>query len=314
MLTKINKKITENLYYSYLFAFIIGCILFVPILLLNIMQLDTIMDQPLTLGLITVSSISMKFLSGLGLSLTFSMLCILGFNISSNWIKGNKTRIRIIKLIILIGAILVILYGLRVLFIGVEITFSGIVLVIPEVSKVEQLLSLILGMYFLIFFLYILPILREQFQPFEEDTRTDRIKGKLGSIKFSMWRGYKSRIKKDYGKVSAVEYERYRELIVDIREQLSGVLLPFFMIIWLIFPPIAGILIVLWLRVFSQDEKPYTTLEKIMFILLILGTLIFSTFIFLFFDIVEIVVLMNISSAIGIFIGMISLIWIILKS
>lgn len=313
MYTKLNRKITENLFLSYLIALIIGCFAFTPILFLNITQLDALTDQPLILGLITISSISMKFISGLGISLMFSMVCILGFRLSSNWIKGNRNRSRLIKLLMLILAFFIFLYGIRIIFGGVEIRLGGIRLIVPDVTGVEKLLSLIFGMYVLIFFLYILPILREKYQPFDEETRTDRIKGKLGNAKFSMWRGYKTRIR-DYGQVYASEYERYRERIVDIREQLSGILLLFFMVIWFIFPPIAAIMMVLWLRIFSQDKKPYTLAEKALLILLILGTLVISTYIFLFFNILEIVILMNVAYAIGIFIGMIALILIILTS
>lgn len=314
MYTKLNRKIIENLFLSYLIALIIGCFAFTPILFLNITQLDALTDQPLILGLITISSISMKFISGLGISLMFSMVCILGFRLSSNWIKGNRNRSRLIKLLMLISAFFIFLYGIRIIFGGVEIRLGGIRLIVPDVTGVEKLLNLIFGMYVLIFFLYILPILREKYQPFDEETRTDRIKGKLGNAKFSMWRGYKTRIRKDYGQVYASEYERYRERIVDIREQLSGILLLFFMVIWFIFPPIAAIMMVLWLRIFSQDKKPYTLAEKALLILLILGTLVISTYIFLFFNILEIVILMNVAYAIGIFIGMIALILIILTS
>jgi hypothetical protein len=90
MYTKLNRKITENLFLSYLIALIIGCFAFTPILFLNITQLDALTDQPLILGLITISSISMKFISGLGISLMFSMVCYFPnvFNGMYSWISA----------------------------------------------------------------------------------------------------------------------------------------------------------------------------------------------------------------------------------
>jgi hypothetical protein len=256
--------------------------------------------------LTAVSGVTMRFLSGLGLIITYAMISSYLFRISSGLIKGRKTSGKLFKALLLGVAGIIWGYGSYV--------FITAVLYMRTLSFIEEWISLLFGMYSLIVLVYLIPVIRGEYQPLAEEGLRDRTKGKLGGFKFSIWSGYQSRIRKEYGKVYAAEYERYKIEIEDIRGQLSGLLLLPFTFMLIAFLPLMGIAIVLWIRLFSLDKKPLTIGERILLSLVLAGILTISMLIFFFVDITALLTYFNISYAIGIFFGICLLVYVILKS
>lgn len=323
-LNKINDKMTDfsnnvanNLLLTYLIAVIVGSVLFFIIIIFNNWNWSVLIAEPSILGLTSISGIVLKFISGIGISVTYGTVCVLILKAFSGFIKGNKSRARILKifLIVIAGAILgygVYIFILNVFFLEKEIPILGplLELLLPP-SLFDQLLelfnkftSLILGLWSLILFVDILPAIREELNPMHETTRWESVKEKFAGMKYSLWKGYHRRVHKDYGKVFKAEYGRYKEDIEQIRAQLSGLLLLPFTIILITFPVLMGVAFVLWIRLFSQDKKIFTRVEKILLIFIISVVLVASTIIFLFVNVKTLIPLFNIAYAIGIFISM----------
>ena len=132
-------------------------------------------------------------------------------------------------------------------------------------------------MWSLVIFVYIIPLFQDRYNPIHEDGALGRIKNAFGRFKYSLWRGYKARLRSDYGTVYAAEYEHYKSDLEEIRNKMSGFLLLPFMLVLLPFLPLFGLAIVLFLRLFTLDDKPYTFSERLLLSCILLGALTFST-------------------------------------
>ncbi|MHA2295943.1 MAG: hypothetical protein ACXAEU_03600 [Candidatus Hodarchaeales archaeon] len=292
--------ITENLLLSYISGSVAGLLLFLMTLLAAGWDFSTFLSQTSQTSLFSV--ITTKFLSGLGITMTYAMFSMIAFRLFSNLIKGKKRRLKIVKGVLVLLAIVIFLYGIlvfvRAFFFSQPLTFQ------------EMVMSL-LGMWSLIFFVYILPVLQHQFQPYAQEGFSDIIKGSFSEFKHSIWKGYQSRVRKEYGKVQAAEYERYKDGIADIRAQLSGFLLFPFMLVWIVFPPVMGIAFVICLRLFTLNEKPFTSGERLLLLFLITGTLVTTSLLLLFVYAIETAAYLEVGYAVGIFISIIMLIKVI---
>ncbi|MHA1301557.1 MAG: hypothetical protein ACTSO9_19210 [Candidatus Helarchaeota archaeon] len=315
MSTHINnfsKKVADNLLLSYAIGLIIGTVAFIIIILLHNWKWDVLIEEPSLLSLTSVSGVFLKFLSGIGIMITYSTACILIFRIFSSFIKGKKKRAETLKFILIILASFICGYGVYNIIKAFLYETNPIILFFQRLFNPPQSLwdvlldllnkftSLIFGLWSLIIFVYGIPIIREQYNPIKKETIMEKIRGKFGGFKYSIWRGYQKRIRKDFGKVFAAQYERYKTDIEDIRDQLSGLLLIPFAFILLSFPMLIGIVIVLWIRIFSLDYKIYNFYERILLIFTIIGVLVVGTIIFLFANLEYILPFFDISYGIGI--------------
>ncbi|MFW9992883.1 MAG: hypothetical protein ACFFD4_12640 [Candidatus Odinarchaeota archaeon] len=299
-ISRILNKMTENLVLSYISGAVVGLLFFLMTLLAAEWDFSTYLSQTSQTSLFSI--ITAKFLSGLGITMTYAMFSMIVFRLFSNPIKGEKRRLNIVKGVLVLLAIVILLYGIfvfvRAFFLSQPLTFQ------------EMVMSL-LGMWSLIFFVYILPVLQHQFQPYAQEGISDKIKGSFSGFKHSIWKGYQSRVRKEYGKVQAAEYERYKDGIADFRAQLSGLLLFPFMLVWFVFPPVMGIAFVTCLRVFTLNEKPFTAGERLLLLFLIAGTLVTTSLLLLFVYVIETAVYLELGYAVGLFISIIMLIKVI---
>lgn len=303
---KISANVAENLSISYFISFITSSFLFLVLMLLYNWDISSFIELTFLLILTAVSGVIMRFLSGWGLILTYAMVSSYLFRIFSGLIKGRKTSGKAFKVFLLVVAGLIVGYGGYV--------FITAVLYMRTLSFIEEWISLLFGIWSLIVLVYLVPVIRGKYQPLSEERLRDRIKGKLGGLKYSIWSGYKLRIRKDYGKVYAAEYERYKTEIEVIRDQLSGLLLLPFTFMLIAFLPLMGVAIILWIRLFSHHRKPFTIGERILLVLVLAVILTISTLILLFVDITALMTFFNISYAMGIFSGGVLLLYIIIKS
>jgi hypothetical protein len=269
-------------------------------------DISNFIELTFLLLLTATSGVTMRFLSGLGLIITYAMISSYLFRVFSGLIKGRKTSGKLFKTLLLGVAGIICGYAGYVLITAV--------LYMRTLSFIEEWISLLFGIWSLIVIVYLIPVIKGEYQPLTEESLRDRITGKLGGLRYSIWSGYQSRIRKEYGKVYAAEYERYKTEIEDIRDQLSGLLLLPFTFMLVAFLPLMGVAIILWIRLFSHHRKPFTIGERILLAFVLAGILTISTLIILFVDITALMTFFNVSYAMGVFSGVVLLIYVIIRS
>lgn len=290
LLKKASEKVSERLILSYSIAIIAGTVPFLIIMFVFGWNLGIFTTLPFFLFFTTVSGTTMKFLGGLGMSITYSTVVILFFKFFSSKMKGRKQFVNGMKLLFTILSFALVIYGIYVFITGL--------LKYPD-TIFEIFTQLIFGMFSLIISVYMIPVAKDLYQPFHEKGKMERVKGKLGNVKYSLWKGYKSRIKKDYGTVEAAEYQRLKDEIDDFRSQLSAILLIPLALALILFLPMIGVAIIIWIRLFSLDKKPFTNIERVLLIVVMSVILVISTIVFIFVFIAPIIPIFNTAYAIG---------------
>jgi len=283
---------------AYLIGFLVGVPVLIYFLFVNNWSVGDLLTSQTFWGLVAVDMILMKFLSGIGIMLTYASVCGIVLKLSSEGIKGNKNLALILKIVLLLPIIAIAAYGI--------IKISGIFTIPTGLDLIETAVA-VYGIWSLMLFVYIIPAVKSVFQPEYEESKIDSIKRKFGGVKFSLWKGYQSKVRKDHGKVYAKEVEQYQDRLANIRSQLSGILLLPICIILLIVPPLAGLLVVLWLRLFSLHKVPLSKFERLLLVLVVLLVLVASTYAFLFLDTITILSYLNLSYGIGILVSIILL-------
>ncbi len=297
--------IAEKRKEAYLVGFLVGLPILVYFLYVNNWNVIDLFASQTLWGLVAIDMIVMKFLSGIGIMLTYASVCGIILKLSSEGIKGSKNKALILKVILLLPIIAIAAYG--------AIKILG-VYTVPESLDLLETIIAIYGIWSLMLFVYIIPAVMSVFQPEYKESRTDSIKRRIGGVKFSLWKGYQTRVRKDHGKVYAKEVEQYQDRLSSIRSQLSGILLFPICIILVIVPPLAGLLVVLWLRLFSLHKVPLSKLERLLLVLVVLLVLVASTYAFLFLDTVSILTSLNLSYGIGILVSIILLAIVVISS
>ena len=245
----------------------------------------------------------MRFLSGLGLSLTYATLCSLIFKYLSSLVKGSKTKTKSVIALVLIPALILIFYALY--------TIWGAIYLSKVMSDFE-FLSMIFGVWSLMVMVYVLPLIKGEYMPEMEQAEGSRIQ-KASDWKFSVWKSYKSGLRKDYGSVYAKEFERYGGRLFTIRSILSGLVLLPISLILISITPLAILSISLWIRMFSLDYKHFSNLERGILILVILAVALLTTIAFFQPELIVYTIYFDVSYGIGMLSGIILLFAIILK-
>jgi len=296
--------ITKNIRELYVTAIVIGLILMIGLFYINAWDLSTLISADYMVFLFSMSSVTMKVLSGIGLMLTYASICGFLFRRFSNRMKGNPSLARRIKLALLIPVIIIAAYGL-----------SKIVLVYSSSeSIILELLLTIYGIWSLMLSIYVIPVIQGRFQPEYKTSRKGEIQKRYGDAKFSLWSGYQTRLHKEHGKVYAKEFERYGERMDHLRAQLSGVMLFPLGIALIVLPPIVLPLFVLWLRSFTLHKKPLTLFERIYLAIMAIGIMLLSTFTVLVLDVAVTQILLDTVYGLGILASIIALGYIVLSS
>ncbi len=84
-------------YTGYVIAFFVGVGLLLIMLFINDFNIQTLYMGEAALFLLSVSGIVMKFLSGLGVMLTYASVCSIVFRSFAEQVKGNIRRFAILK-------------------------------------------------------------------------------------------------------------------------------------------------------------------------------------------------------------------------
>ncbi len=295
---------TRYIFLSYLVAFSLGVISFILLLVFLGWDLSAFTNPSLLFIPTLISGITMKILGGLGIAINFAVFCQLLFRAFSGSLKGRKGRVRALKAVLLLVAILICAYSIYriigVFFLSQPQTFFDIIMNVYGAAS-------------LMVWIYILPAIRGGYGG-EEKGVIDRIRERIGKVRYSIWKGYSYRIRRDYGRVHAAEYERLQWNLEGIRGQLSGLLLLPLALTLLLFPPLMGVVLVLWVRLFSLEKKPLRKGERILLCLVSAGILILSLFINLFLSMPMMTSYFNLAYGFGILAGVFLLAYLVLKS
>lgn len=302
LLGELGEKIADKQRISYIISIIVGLILYTILLYYNAWDPISLIIGVFSIELSVGSGIIMRFVGGLGLSLTYATACAVIFKFLSPLVKGSKTKAKTVFTIVLIPALALIFYGLY--------TIWGAIYQSKTLSDFE-FLSMIFGVWSLMVMVYVLPIIKGEYTPEIEQTKGSRRKT-AGEWKFSVWRSYKSSVRKDYGSVHAKEFERYGLRLFMMRSILSGLVLLPMSLILITITPLAILSIVLWIRTFSLDYKHFSDLERGLLILVTLSIALLTTIAFFQPALIAYTIYFDVSYGIGLISGVILLFAIIL--
>ncbi len=304
-MSKVLSKPTSKYGVGYIFGFVIGFVPFIVLLFQNNWDFNILLNSGPMVGLFTISGTTMKFLSGIGIMLTYASFCTVMFKLSSDAMKRSKDRARTIKVILLLPLVGIGVYGgYRLVSAFFFSQFLGFI---------EILVSLF-GIWSLVLSIYVLPAVRGQYRPDYKVSTTDKILRRVDNFGYSLWRGYQTKVVGDYGKAYAKEFERYATRMDKIRAQLSGVLLLPLCLTLSAFPPLAAVLLLLWIRSFSLDTKPLLTYERGLLVIAVLFVLILSTFVFLTINLSMSLIFLDSAYGIGILVSILILAAIVIRS
>ncbi|MFW9908413.1 MAG: hypothetical protein ACFFEF_07545 [Candidatus Thorarchaeota archaeon] len=303
MTSTLSSFVSDRYREIYLLAFMSGFVLLIIMLYQSSWSFDVLLGSELMLNLFTISGTTMNFLSGIGIMLTYATFCAIAFRVSSEYMKRSTSRARLIKRALLIPIIGIVIYALY--------KMMAVFILGQTLGLIETLVSLY-GVWSLLLSVYILPAFKGRYQPETQETATDKLRKRADDFGFSLWKGYQVKIRGDYGKVYSKEFERYAARMDRIRSQLSGVLLLPLGLILLVFPPIAGVLLVFWIR--SLDSRPLSLLEEILLVIMVAGVLLLSTYVILVQSYTVTLVVLDISYALGIFLSIMLLASVVTKS
>lgn len=301
MAVEIVTKKTRELYGI---AFLVGIVLMIGLLFINAWDLPSLISADYMLFLFSVSGITMKVLSGIGIMLSYASFCTIVFKLFSEGMKGNRSYAKRVKLVMLIPIVGIAAYGIYKIVGGY---FA------PTFQLLDILIT-IYGVWSLMLSVYIIPVARGEYQPEFKESTTDKIRKRFGDAKYSLWSGYQTRVHKEYGKVYAKEFERYGERLNKIRAQLSGILLLPLGIALLTLPPIVLPLFILWFRSFTLDKKPLSMYERGFLAVIAIGMMLLSTFIVLTLDVSSVEILLDFVYGLGILSSILVLAYIVMRA
>jgi hypothetical protein len=160
---------------------------------------------------------------------------------------------------------------------------------------------------------YTIPLFKGEYAPDLDDAKSGGLQQKASDWRFSLWKGYQSRIKKDYGRVAEEEFERYGSRLFTIRAILSGLLLLPISLILIVVPPLAVLGVILWVRVFSLNHKHFSILERGLLTLVTISVAFVTMISFLQSELVDYTQYFDTSYGLGLLTGLILLFAIILR-
>lgn len=301
---KLSDKISANQKISYLIGLIVGTVLYLILLSLNDWNPILLFTSVTFLEISVITGLFMRFLSGLGITLTYTTFCVIIFRVLSPLLRGKKSRLKIAKVIVFIPAAAILVYSMY--------TMVG-ALLLSRVPSYFDLLSMIFGVWSLMVMVYIIPTIRGEYSPSLDKTKREGFHEKASDWRFSMWRRYQSRIKRDYGLVAGEEFERYGDRLFEVRTILSGLLLLPISFILVMITPLTILGIMLWIRIFTLHHKSFSLLERALLIIVTASVAILTTISFTQLDLASHNLIFSISYGLGLLVGLILFVIIITR-
>lgn len=287
----LSKKIADSSA-GYIMAIFVGGVILLVMLFINSFSFQTLYMSETAMLLLSISGVVMKFLSGLGVMLTYASVCALVFRLLTDQVKGSRKRFSALKTVLILPILAILTYAIYTLV--KALVYS------QNLTLIENLTA-VYGIWSLMLLVYIIPIALGKYDPKLGKGTMEGVGERLGGLKHSIWRGYQSYIWRDYGRVYSVEFERYRERMADLRAVLSGFLLWPIALILILFPPLGILSVMLWFRIFSLDYKPFSGFERVLLTAIVVVVLFVTTYLFLASDLATLQVYFDFSYAIGMF-------------
>ncbi|MHA1951053.1 MAG: hypothetical protein ACXAAO_01810 [Candidatus Thorarchaeota archaeon] len=278
-----------NGYTGYIIAFFVGVGLFLIMLFINAFNIQTLYISETALFLLSVSGIVMKFLSGLGVMLTYASVCSIVFRLLAEQVRGNRRRLASLKLILVLPILAILGYAIYTLLNA---------LVYSQILSLFENLAAVYGIWSLMIIVYLVPVVQGKYNPTTEKGTIEKVGEK---VKHSIWSGYQAYIWRDYGKVQSAEFDRYHGRLVLIRAILSAVLLLPIALVLMLFPPLGLLSVMLWFRIISLNYKPFSKLERFLLSTIVVVVLCITTYLFLAIGFPSLQVYLDFSYGIGIF-------------
>ncbi|MGY5852023.1 MAG: hypothetical protein RTU92_00480 [Candidatus Thorarchaeota archaeon] len=297
--------LSKNLRTLYLTGLLVGSLLLLLVLFMNNWNLQTLMNSAIIMSLIGISGTAMKFLSGLGIMLTYATVCSVVFKTTSKSMKRSPNTAKAVKILLLVPIGAIAIYAIYKLYLA---------LLLSETLSLIETIVAVYGIWSLVIMVYAVPLVRKQYDPKFQSGAIDDAKGRLGEVKHTLWKGYQLRVHGDYGTVYAREFERYQDRINLIRVRLSAILLPALCIVLSIFPPLAGLIIILWIRTLLVHEQPISVYERLLLVVIVLAVLLISTAIFFLFEIAPLLVYFDTAYSLGIIASILVLAFVVATS
>jgi MFS family permease len=260
-LAGLSKRIADNRKPSYFVAFLFGLVPYIILLYLHSWNPMSILVGRFSVELSIFTGVIMRFIGGLGITLTYTTLCVIIFTVLSSSLKGRKTAAKQIYIIILLTTLIIILYAFS--------KIGGMFFSTGESTFLDFLL-IISGVWSLVLLVYIVPLIKNEYRPELEQRAVTKAKETMGNWTSSLLKSYRTHITHDYGRVYESEFQRYRSRMFSIRALLSGLLLLPITFSLILIPPLAAVSILLWIRMFSLSHRHLSNSER--------GLLIFLTF------------------------------------
>ncbi|MHA2027133.1 MAG: hypothetical protein ACW98U_14625 [Candidatus Thorarchaeota archaeon] len=171
----VGRKIADNQRNSYLAGLIVGLILYLVLLSFNDWNPVAVVTNVVFLEFSVVTGLVMRFLSGLGLALTYATFGVLFFRLVSPTLRGSKSRLNVAKLVVLIPALIFVFYAIYkiwgALFLSQPLTYF-------------EFLSTIFGVWSLMIMVYTVPIIKNEYTPDLERVVESYGKQVIGSFRY----------------------------------------------------------------------------------------------------------------------------------
>jgi hypothetical protein len=295
---ELSKRIADTQRRAYIIAVFAGMVPYIFLLYSYDWNPLSILVGEFAIGLSAFGGVFMRFISGLGITLTYTTFCAFIFTVFAPYLKRHKTRAKLVYTLILLITLVPILYAFDKIG-NVTFNMSGI-------SFLDLLLT-IAGVWSLVVLVYLIPVMRNEYDPVLDQKGTTRVKAKLGNWRFSFLRGYRERISRDYGRVYESDFQRYGARMSGIRHLLSGLILLPITLSLVALTPIATVAFTLWIRMLSLNHKHFSNLERGLILLTTLSVVLLATFTFSQTGLVGLRVVFDISYGFGLLSGIILL-------
>lgn len=267
----LSKSIADSQRNSYIMGLIVGTVLYLMLLFSNDWNPILLITGESYVWLSVITGIVIRFISGLGIALAYATFCTLTFRILSPSIKGNKSKLRQATMLVLVPCLILVFYSMYIIW---EALF------LPRPLSLFEYLSTIFGIWSLMMTIYIIPLIKGEYTPDLEQAKNEGVHHRVSKWKFTIWKGYQSRIRKDYGHIAEKEFDLYGARLFIIRAILSGFLLIPISIILVTITPLAVLSVILWIRIFSLSHKHFSEFERGMLILITGSVAVLATITF----------------------------------
>ncbi len=216
----------------------------------------------------------LKFLSGFGLILTITNLFLVLLNLIKD--KVGKREVNAFIIIQVIIPVILIIFGTYKIVSSLSPTSTST----TDISFWTDLLLFAFGIISISLSLYIIPLIREEFQSAVDEGIFTRVKRGAKKVGRGAKKKYFS-FRMQYAKVEIQDQTTIKEILEIWRSKFAVYLLLLLGIGSLIFTPIMFVCLVFWIKffIFDEDPEPY---ERLCLLISIISVAIIGIFSYLF--------------------------------